>query len=178
MTTSILRPTRLTIFEGPDGGGKTTAANAYAMMRCAQYVHFDQTSSVYDYAEGVWIAFSGKSEVVFDRSWLSERPYGLVYRGGLDRLQPADRVMLERLAFYCDAVVVKCMPPLETVLRNYEKRRSTEMLSSADQLAEVYRLYMREPTRLPVLFYDYTADDAGLLSARLNETRYGKGRAR
>ena len=78
---------KLTIFEGPDGGGKTTAAEKYAKETGAQYVHFGPLPHVKDslarvYVEAMMPAILGLQDVVFDRSWLSEIPYGTAFRGG------------------------------------------------------------------------------------------------
>jgi polyphosphate kinase 2 (PPK2 family) len=105
----------LTIFEGPDGSGKTTAAREYAEQTGARYVHFPALPRVKHglgrmYVEAMLPALLGYHDVVFDRCWLSETPYGEAFREGQDRLTQADRRMLERLALRCGAVVVKCLP--------------------------------------------------------------------
>lgn len=151
---------RLTIFEGPDGGGKTTAAKEFALATGARYVHFDALPGVTKglarmYVEAMLPALLGYQDVVFDRCWLSERPYGLVFHGR-DRLTIADRRMLERLALRCSALVVKCLPPWQTVKANYLKRKHLEMLTDTSQLKQVYKLYLKEPTDLPSYVYDYT----------------------
>ena len=84
---SIPTSKKLTIFEGVDGSGKTVAAKRYADEICARYIHFGPFTRVTDglarmYAEAMLLAVIGYQNVVFDRSWLSEGPYGLVMRGG------------------------------------------------------------------------------------------------
>lgn len=152
---------KLTIFEGPDGSGKTTAAKVYAEATGARYVHFPALPRVGRnlgrmYVEAMLPALLGYQDVVFDRCWLSEVPYGSVFREGQDRLTDASRRMLERLAFRCGAVVVMCLPPFEVVRANYTSRRHLEMLDNAGQLLEVYKLYAAQRTYLPVVNYDYT----------------------
>lgn len=152
---------QLTIFEGPDGAGKTTAAQLYAARVGAKYVHFDALPGVTKgvarmYVEAMLPALEGYQDVVFDRCWLSERPYGQVFHGR-DRLTEADRRMLERLALRCSGLVVWCRPAWNVVKANYLKRKELEMLTNTKQLKQVYQLYLKEPTALPCFEYDYTA---------------------
>lgn len=151
----------LTIFEGPDGAGKSTAAQHFAKLTNAKYVHFGPLPQVGKnlarmYVEAMLPALLGYQAVVFDRSWLSEVPYGNAFREGADRLGVASRRMLERLAFRCGAVVVLCLPPWNTVKANYMKRKHLEMLENEDQLDIVFNLYAAQHTSLPVYAYDYT----------------------
>lgn len=155
---------KLTIFEGPDGGGKSTAAKVFAESTGAKYVHFPALPHVSRnlgrmYVEAMLPALLGYQDVVFDRCWLSEMPYGVAFREGRDRLTDASRRMLERLAMRCGAVVVKCQPAWETVRANYLSRKHMEMLDNEHQLKMVYYLYTEQPTSLPVFAHDYTKGD-------------------
>jgi hypothetical protein len=111
------------------------------------------------YVEAMLPAVLGYQDVVFDRCWLSEIPYGVAFRGGKDRLTNASRRMLERLAMRCGAVVVRCQPGWETVRANYLSRKHVEMLDNEHQLKTVYDLYAEQLTDLPELVYDYTKED-------------------
>lgn len=151
----------LTIFEGCDGGGKTTAAKMYAEATGAVYVHFPALPRVTKglarmYTEAMMPAVLGHADVVFDRSWLSETPYGLAFREGQDRLGMASKRMLERLALRCGAVVVWCDPGWDRVADSYRRRKHLEMLDNAYQLRQVYDLYGLEPTDLSEVTFDYT----------------------
>ena len=80
---------KLTIFEGCDGSGKTTAAREFAEQTGAKYVHFHNLPRIKKglgrmYVEAMLPALLGYQEVVFDRSWLSETPYGEAFREGRD----------------------------------------------------------------------------------------------
>lgn len=154
----------LTIFEGPDGSGKSTAAKQYAKETGARYVHFPAlprvgTNLARMYVEAMLPALLGYQNVVFDRSWLSEVPYGIAFRGGKDRLGHAARRMLERLALRCRAVVVQCDPGWYAVQANFCERKHLEMLDSTSQLLTVYELYQAQTTALPRVFYNYQLDD-------------------
>ena len=154
---------RLTIFEGPDGSGKSTAAKVFAETTGAKYVHFPALPRVSRnlgrmYVEAMLPALLGYQDVVFDRCWLSEMPYGVAFREGRDRLTDASRRMLERLAMRCGAVVVRCQPAWETVKKTYLSRKHREMLDNDGQLKTVYDLYAEQGTDLPELVYDYTKE--------------------
>ena len=155
---------KLTIFEGPDGGGKSTAAQTFAQATGARYVHFASLPRISRnlgrmYVEAMLPALLGYQDVVFDRCWLSELPYGVAFREGRDRLTPASRRMLERLAMRCGAVVIRCQPEWEKVRANFLSRKNIEMLDNDSQLKTVYDLYAEQVTDLPELVYDYTKDD-------------------
>lgn len=165
---------RLTIFEGPDGGGKSTAAKVYAETTGAKYVHFPALPRVSRnlgrmYVEAMLPALLGYQDVVFDRCWLSEMPYGVAFREGRDRLTDASRRMLERLAMRCGAVVVKCQPSWEIVKANYLSRKHMEMLDNEHQLKTVYDLYTGQVTALPVLHHDYTKGDLFQISKMVSD---------
>lgn len=158
----------LTIFEGPDGSGKTTAARAYAERHNTRYVHFGPLPRVTTglfrmYVEAMLPAVLGYQPVVFDRSWLSEKPYGDAFRKGDDRLGDVQQAMLERLALRCRAVVFRCDPGWESVVENYSRRRHMEMLENTHQLYQVHLAYQQLRTALPCLTYDYVASNATCL---------------
>jgi hypothetical protein len=154
----------LTIFEGPDGAGKTTAARNYAESTQARYVHLPALPRVHQglgrmYVEAMLPALLGYQPVVFDRSWLSELPYGVVFREGQDRLGNGSRRMLERLALRCGAVVVHCDPGWESLEESFIRRRGQEMLKSINQLRQVRVLYAEVATDLPEVEYNYLDDN-------------------
>lgn len=154
----------ITIFEGPDGGGKSTLASRYAFETKAMYVHFPQLPDVSEmlarcYIEAMMPALLGHQDVVLDRCWLSEKPYGDVFRNGEYRLQPNAENVLERLAMRCGAVVVMCMPEFQTISNNWSVREEIEMLDDLNQLRFVYDEYQKVTTSLPSFKYDYTSED-------------------
>ena len=70
----------LTIFEGCDGSGKTVAAKEFAEKTGALYYHFDALDGCENvsqvFIDAMLPALLGVQDVVFDRSWLSEKIYG------------------------------------------------------------------------------------------------------
>lgn len=171
MTTSK----RITIFEGCDATGKSTAAKAYAQATQARYIHLGPfkgltTNLARFYVDAMLPAVLGYEDVVLDRSWLSEVPYGVAFRDGQDRIKEPGRRMLERLALRCGAVVVWCDPGWDRVLSSWQRRQQEEMLAHEAQLKRVYELYQRaqagEPnlgTCLPNKVFDYTKTSILLL---------------
>jgi thymidylate kinase len=152
----------LVIFEGVDGAGKTTVARRYAKATDSHYVAFKeypQLGTGYNrmYLEAMLPAIMGLTDIVFDRSWLSEWPYADAYRNGQRRLTTNAQRVLERAALACGACVVICNPGPEAIEASYRRRRDSEMLKSIDQVRQVYSAYSRLSTALPVVHYDYTA---------------------
>lgn len=150
---------KLTIFEGVDGSGKSTAAQDYAAKTGAAYVHLGpfkgELQIAHHYAQAMLPAVRGEHDVVMDRSWLSERPYGNAFRDGADRLGLRRR-SLERLAMRAATVVVRCLPPWEAVRANFGQK--VEMLERESQLRHVYLAYKALRTSLHTVDYDYTED--------------------
>ena len=171
------RPTALrscksiTIFEGPDGGGKSTAAQELAAKTGARLVHCGPFPGMKHigrlYLEAMAPALDGYQDVVMDRCWLSEPIYGLVHRNGEDRLGIAGRRMLERVAMRCLTQVLLYLPPLETCLESYRRRQGAEYLDSENKLTQVWHKYddrhmstsAQRLTDLPVTVVDYTNGD-------------------
>lgn len=152
----------LVIFEGVDGAGKTTVARRYAEATGSHYVAFKeypQLGAGYNrmYLEAMLPAIMGLTDIVFDRSWLSEWPYADVYRNSQRRLTVNAQRVLERAALACGACVVLCNPGHEAIEASYRRRKDSEMLKSIDQVRQVYNAYSRLSTALPVVYYDYTA---------------------
>ena len=157
----------LTIFEGPDGSGKTTTAKAYAEATGALYVHFDALPNVRGnlarmYVEARLPALLGYQDVVFDRSWFSEVPYGRAFRDGNDRIGFLNINMLNRIAMKCGALVIHCRPEFEVCAENFNSRRGVEMLDSVAQLRVVYDSYGETNFGLNVVDFDYTKVPPGM----------------
>jgi hypothetical protein len=151
------------------------AAKAYAEATSAKYIHFGPLSRIDKglgriYVEAMLPALLGYQDLVFDRSWLSDLPYGVAFREGKDRLGVAGKRMLERLALRCGAVVVLCQPSWETVRSNYAKRKHLEMLENEDQLRLVYDLYAKQRTDLPFMLHNYELGK--LQHEKLDDRRY------
>jgi hypothetical protein len=157
---------RLTIFEGPDGGGKTTAAQRWARQTGAFYTHFGPTPGVGTqfarmHVEAMLPALLNCHDVVLDRAWMSEPIYGAIYRDGQNRIPRQLYRLLDRLAARCETRVVLCKPSIETCLVTWEKRAEEEYLDTEEQLRGVYELYDRQITLgqftdLPWEIWDYT----------------------
>src|SRR5690606_4535727 len=152
----------VTIFEGPDGGGKSTAAREYAALTNALYIHHGPYKQVGDglsrmVLESMLPALLGYQDVVLDRCWLSEPIYADAFRGGKDRLGLERSRVLDRAALRCGAVIVKCLPQWAVVKANFLSRLGEEYLDTADQLLRVYGDYQHDlNTALCDVEFDYT----------------------
>lgn len=180
MTTEwrINNMSNITIFEGPDGAGKTTTAIKYANSIGAQYVHFPVLQSVTSnlariYAEAMLPAIQCYNDVVLDRCWISELHYGKHYRNNCYRLSLESVRMLERIVLSKRGVLVMCLPRFNTVLRNFESRRNLELLPSSEYLAKIYNSYADMSTKytdLPIVLHDYESGE--YVTDHINKRRF------
>jgi len=130
------------------------------------------------YLEAMAPALEGYQDVVMDRCWTSEAIYGLVHRGGVDRLGVASRRMLERVAMRCNVGMLLYLPPLETCLANFRKRRGAEYLDSEVKLERVWGAYkdralgngIHRLTDLRLTVVDYTRHDVVQDANNLGDT--------
>lgn len=156
---------QLYILEGPDGGGKTVLGKELAARLSVSVGNHGPYSGEKDiwlhYFNSMLPAYSGERDVILDRCWIAEPIYGEVYRNGVNRLEPWQIRLLEYIAKWCNAVIIWCLPPIETCVATFNARRGQEMLDNEDQLREVYRLYVRAAERsyngrFIHRIYDYT----------------------
>lgn len=162
MTTSSAKTKAITIFEGPDGAGKSTLAQEYAQCTGAKYIHHGPYKQVGDglarmFVESMLPALHGYQDVVLDRCWISEPIYADAFRNGNDRVGLARSRILDRIALRCGAVVVKCLPPWAHVRACFTSRTADEYLDNEEQLLRVYGDYQHDlNTHLHEVEYDYT----------------------
>lgn len=161
MNDSARRACPLIILEGPDGAGKSTLAARLGTELGARVVHLGPfkglTNIAHLYVEAMQPALDGYQPVVLDRSWLSEPIYGAVHRGGRDRVGPVYARMLERVAWRCYPVVIRCLPPVEACLATFRARKGIEYLDSEAALRAVHLGYthLGKLHGLPTLDYNY-----------------------
>jgi thymidylate kinase len=147
---------RLFIFEGPDGVGKTTIAKALARHIDALYGHYGAFPGDVDiawiYEDAMKPATKDVADVVMDRSWLSEIPYAIAFRGGVDRLG-AEFYRLEDIALKKTIpLVIRCDADWATVTINFRRRKQEEYLQNINQLHQVWTWYRESfMTSLPQL---------------------------
>jgi thymidylate kinase len=159
---------KLYIFEGPDGGGKTTVGNWLAgelKIPVSNHGPYTGEQEIWrHYFNSMLPALAGERAVILDRCWLAEPIYGEVYRRGLNRLKLWQLDLLEHIAGRCNAIVIWCMPPVEKCVAAFNSRRGDEYLDNDQQLRKVYQLYgshfSKQITRgsagLSHMVYDYT----------------------
>lgn len=165
MTTRSATSKTVTIFEGPDGGGKSTMAKEFATHTNARYVHHSNYPSVREslprmFLESMLPALLGYEDVVLDRSWESEPIYGDVFRNGKSRVTRSQMRALDRIALRCGGVIVRCLPPWEVARDTFNGRKSEELLDNDGQLRKVYDAYAGDyfdnSTNLNGVDYDFT----------------------
>lgn len=168
---------RLTIFEGPDGAGKTTLiASLRAKFRAdATFIHhgayIGEKSIAAHYYKPMYSAWCAGRELVFDRAWCAEPIYGAAYRKGVTRITVAQRRQLERLALSMNAVVVLVLPKFETCRRAFLSRLEKEYLDTEQQLRRVYDGYKDFTSALPTAVYNWESESPVLLWRRVEELR-------
>lgn len=158
------------IVEGPDGAGKSRLVERMATLpgnrphdEFVTHHHgayLGETSIAKHYLASLHAGFV--SNVVMDRSWLSEPIYGAVMRGGVNRISDDELSTLEEAAINSKAIVILCMPSFGSCLNAWRSRRESEYPSEEGKLFEIYELYrlhaFSEWAALPRFFYDWQQD--------------------
>lgn len=159
---------RLYILEGPDGGGKTTLLGRLTqwLTNRGRRVTVEHHGPYLGEQQIGWRYFSslknclvGRSDVVMDRSWLSEPVYGNAYRNGANRLRPGEVQQLERAGFTCGAIVIYCQPLRQTTIDNWQKRKADngEYVQDPSAMHRVIDEYLDQSQTwpFPTVIYDY-----------------------
>lgn len=161
------------LVEGPDGAGKTTLINKLtSRFGVTDFTHhgtyLGESNIAQIYLNSLLSAWHRRSDdkpysMLLDRSWLAEPIYGAVMRDGENRVTTWQRRMLERTFLGLGGVVVLCIPPFETCLRNWSTRREREYPDSRQKLRAIFQGYYDSASiwyrrGLPVLLYDYEVD--------------------
>ena len=157
----------ITIFEGPDGAGKSTAAEEYAKRTGALYVHFDALYGVKNihkyFMEAMAPALLGYQSVVLDRCWHSGPIYDLVFRNLEEHEQRQTQeicTLLDRAASFCRGIYVRCRPDVEVCINNWKSRLGDELVKSEQKMRAIHELYGDNDRNimLPIVEYDYTEE--------------------
>ena len=162
------------LLEGADGTGKTTLAGALQQKYSAKYRHFsvpDEHPIAYWMKNGLGEYPGGSNNVVIDRLHLSEEAYGTVYRGG-SGLTDHQFWLLEGWLWARNTVLVMCEAEWADMQANQEKAESQIYHDDKQEaVAEQFRSLVHK-TSLPLIFYNYKADDLKLRRARVGPSRY------
>jgi len=160
----------ITIFEGPDGSGKSTAALAYAEATGATYKHWGQVNDPFgEYVGYLADAIPEGSDIVFDRFYQSELVYGPLFRQS-ERIGKR-KWLLESICAGNKAVVVLCMPPVKEIKANIQARSDgADMDGVPDMIDSICFAYVDILGDLPWLLYDYTTCNGSLMDM-IAETR-------
>ena len=150
------------LLEGPDGGGKTTLAEA---LGNGFYVHHGPPDNPWaEYLRTVTTAArcARYRSTIVDRLHPSELVYGMELRGADRLVNPARWRMLERVLLARPTALIICLPPKDVALSNWRARREEEMIQDEERMDTIWHRYRAfDRTYLPMMQYDYTKDGPG-----------------
>lgn len=139
------------VFEGPDGVGKTSLAQALQEYLGARYIHltyrWKKKMDLYHYAAIRNCAHLAQHQpVILDRWWISEIMYAEAYRGGSPFIKR--HFLLEHIANNIGLTYVMCLPEnrqqyLDHYMNVKQGRSEAELARDPPEGVEkVYDLYM------------------------------------
>jgi len=170
----------LTIIEGPDGGGKSSLAEALATHYRTNRIHHHGpykglSNPAIKYYASVKRGQRADRHLIMDRSWVSEPIYGQAVRHGANRIGTALRRMLERVALSGQGLIVYAFPSYETCLANIKDRdKDAYLLHRPGLFREVYDGYhgtIITPASLSHVVFDYEHDNLKTLTQRIDALR-------
>lgn len=151
------------ILEGPDGSGKTTLAQDLRHDGL-KYEHHglypDDTPEQQYRRYSASILGASLIQTVVDRCYLSEFVYGIVMRGH-SRLSDINCAELNKLCNEHRVRQVVCLPPWETVLKNWKVKNEAkaDYVNREDKCKKIYEMYARLADQLGLEIYDYTTGE-------------------
>lgn len=163
----------VTIFEGPDGAGKTTLVDAWSANGLfGDVVHLGPHKGDPRRELMAHLAVH-PGPVAFDRFHLGEQTYGPIYRGK-DGLGWIGRRAVEKALKERRAVVVLCLPPYAVCHANWARRKADggEMFPDPANHRRVYDAYLTARTDLPVVMYDYTLQSVDRACVAIHDARW------
>lgn len=138
---------QLVIFEGCDGTGKTSLATRLANKIGADYVHcgpykgLSRSELIAEYFNIISPVLAGSHSVVMDRSWISEVIYGIVLRGGLNRVAGNGFKALQKASKTVRATYILCDAEYELVKSTYSARKAAELAPNYSALHNIWAKY-------------------------------------
>lgn len=134
------------ILEGPDGAGKTHAADKLMAYDCYQYQHegvppANAEMALLSYYQLRWEQVS--KPVVFDRFIIGELVYGPVMRSGAKFTVDEAYKFINKNFVKSGALHVLCLPPLSVCLLHWNKRNfeGKEYVREFDLFRRIYEGY-------------------------------------
>lgn len=157
----------ITLIEGPDCAGKTTLIKSHFSDH--KYVHFGAFKTAddayYAYAEFLTWAHIEK-KIIVDRMLLSELVYGAILRSQYMKYKHINK-LINRLLEH-KTVIVICLPPLLTVMDEWQKRHAIEYVKDRGNMLEIYDRFMQfalSPAKyLPTVIYDWTDESVDIIA--------------
>lgn len=162
---------RLIIFEGADGAGKSSLINKISSVEPNNYIV--SHNGVYKDREEAFMVYNAQlsippdSQLILDRSYISELIYGNLIRGE-DNSLCIDKVnkLEEKIKIYFRPLVILCNPPINTILSNWEGRIDDEYVKYKDKIELIYNEYqlIEQYTSLPIVRFDYTKQEQSYIA--------------
>jgi hypothetical protein len=181
------------ILEGPDGGGKTTllkqltSATGLPAHERASHSTKGPRTDLYEWTTQDMLSWHEQPLAIYDRHPLtSEHIYGPTVRGDV---RPGFEMSNRELAYMRrhlrrNALVIICLPPLETVRENVagEIGQMDGVLENIDHIYECYRMMLHIwPLDSHIARYNYLDGEhgsdgyAGILAAALHHKYSWRG---
>jgi hypothetical protein len=159
------------IIEGPDGSGKSTLAGRLSNkldipLRKREWLSDDHRGPIMspsEYVDNDLLNWGTEPLHIYDRyPLISELVYGPVLRGNLDYRMGDPKWLRARyntLRSMC--VVIWCIPPLNTVIKNVEDQSVPQMEGVREEIETLWFSYNAQASMYSGvgMIYDYTNDN-------------------
>lgn len=154
------------LFEGPDGGGKTTLIRTeFRDYREKHFGAFREPETAYRTYNRFLRDVA--CDVAIDRMHISELVYGPIMRD--KPLLIEEHKKLERRLSALDVKLVMCLPPYDVALDNwyFRNQKGKEYVKNEDKYKRIYDAFVEivitGKTVLPTIVYDYTKPEVNVL---------------
>lgn len=158
------------IFEGPDGGGKSTLAKLLAEqtgwpLKSFSYPRTEaEKSAMFDmYSE---IIYSNTGNLIIDRSWYSEMVYGPLMRKEYVMKYDQMHELEDMVNKHGGGIIVYCTAPMQVLYERLQERGDDYIpidRSFVHKVLHSYEILMHDTNhKLPVVRYEYVKGMFGM----------------
>jgi len=152
------------IVEGPDSSGKSTVVE-----RIKNMLHWDSKSLHHlekDQFDRYLKEYANNSNIVFDRSHISEIVYSILWRNGNPFSDKEEEILNEMVK--SKTLIIFVCPEID-IIKNRYKERKFEQQIKFDELEKSRKLFVKIMKNFPVISYqskDYGELDSLLLKIK------------